>query len=89
MGQTVTIHADCKAGIVVYETDNSSVATVDGSGTVTGIGIGVAHITAKVEGNANYEFVSKTITINVVDEAETRIVLKDCSVHSGCDCKPW
>ena len=81
VGKKISIYADCKAGAVIYETDNSSVATVDESGTVTGIGIGVAHITAKVEGNANYEFVSKTITINVVDEAELRIALKDCSIQ--------
>lgn len=81
VGQTVTIYGECEAGDIIYETDNPSVATVDGNGIVTGIGIGVAHITAKVESNANYEAVSKTVIINVVDEAEIRIALQDCSIQ--------
>jgi hypothetical protein len=38
---------------VVWTTSNSSVATIDGSGLVTGVGTGMTHITATAAGQSN------------------------------------
>jgi hypothetical protein len=60
--------ATASSGLAVsYSSDNSSVATVNSSGTVTIAGVGTTHILANQAGNINYNpatQTSQTLTVN-------------------------
>ena len=50
---------------VTYSSSNTSIATVDADGNVTGVAVGTATITASFEGNNQYMAGSASYTINV------------------------
>ena len=52
---------------VTYSSSNTSAATVNENGVVTGVANGLATITASFEGNANYESASDSYTLTVGD----------------------
>jgi hypothetical protein len=76
--------ATASSGLTVtYSSDNASVATVDGGGTVTIMGAGTAHIQANQAGNALYGAapqVSQTLTVS---QASTSVAVSSSSQTSG------
>lgn len=71
LGETFTkptLTTDPAGLTVIYESSNTDVATVDGSGDVTIVGIGTTTITASFAGNDDYNSGSASYTITV-DEA--------------------
>ena len=67
-------------GKLTYESSNSSVASVDANGVVTGIAIGEANITIRFDGIGKYRGVNKTVTVRVTD-VETTIDASDVAVN--------
>jgi uncharacterized protein YjdB len=63
-------------GQLVYESNDSQIATVDENGTVTAHKVGTATITVTYEGNENYTGSSATLEVNVV-AVSTRIEAPD------------
>lgn len=53
-------------GAMTYQSSNSQIATVDASGTVTGVAEGTATITIYYSGSENYNSVTKNVTITVI-----------------------
>jgi len=70
IGKTTTITASGK-GTISYESSDTSVATVNGSGVVTGVAGGSATITVTAAGNDNYESASKTLSIKVTKQDQS------------------
>ncbi len=67
---TVTLETNAAAD-VIWSTDNASVATVDGSGNVTGVAAGEATITAQVTGaNGKLLVASKKITVTKASDKD-------------------
>ena len=54
------------SGAMTYQSSNSQIATVDASGTVTGVAEGTATITIYYGGSENYNSVTKNVTITVI-----------------------
>lgn len=50
VGETLDISADCRGKSIQYESSNSSVVSVDNSGTITGVSEGTAVVTVKAYG---------------------------------------
>ncbi len=69
VGKTVVIKAS-GYGTISYRSDDSSIAKVDGSGTVTGIAPGTTDITVRAEGGRNHQAGIKKVTVTVKDTAE-------------------
>lgn len=69
VGETVTNVAtiDPSTLTVTYASSDEEVATVDENGTVTGVAVGSATITASFAGDDSYETVSANYEITVVD----------------------
>jgi uncharacterized protein YjdB len=70
LGSTVTLNASLTGGgggSFFWSSDNTSVATVSGSGVVTGVSLGTAHIAASSSGK------SGVATINVVPQGVSSV----------------
>lgn len=66
VGKTVTIGATANSGgAISYTSNNTSVATVDASGVITGVAAGSTTITVSVAANGKYIAGSKTIAVEV------------------------
>ncbi|MCD8015632.1 MAG: hypothetical protein LUG99_21220 [Lachnospiraceae bacterium] len=64
IGETAAITA-IGTGTITYSSSDSSIASVDESGVVTGLAEGTVIIIVSAEGNANYNSASKELTITV------------------------
>ncbi len=69
IGATTSITASGQ-GSISYASSDTSVATVDEDGVVTGVGYGTATITVTAAGNDNYNSASTTLTIEVTKETK-------------------
>ena len=65
--------------VITWSTDNPSVATVDGSGLVTGAAVGSATITATSEGKSG----TSSITVTAVPVASVTVTPSPASVQAG------
>ena len=67
VGATVTnaVTSEPAVSPITYASSNTNVATVDNNGTVTGVSVGTATITASFAGNDSYAAASDSYTINV------------------------
>ncbi|MCD8012341.1 MAG: fibronectin type III domain-containing protein [Lachnospiraceae bacterium] len=66
LGSTTQITATCTGGTITsYESSNTSVATVDGNGLVTGISNGTAAIYVSADGDANHNSGKAQVIITV------------------------
>lgn len=81
VGGFATIRAS-GAGTISYSSSNSSVASVDSSGLVTGNKQGSAVITVSASGNTNFNSAKKTVDITVVN-ASNNLSLNDLSFSFG------
>lgn len=81
VGDFATIRAS-GTGTIDYSSSNSSVASVDSSGLVTGNKPGSAVITVAASGNSNYNSAKKTVDITVVD-ASGKLSLNNLSFSFG------
>ncbi|MCD7821118.1 MAG: fibronectin type III domain-containing protein [Clostridiales bacterium] len=63
-GKTTTVTGK-GTGTITYTSSNTSIATVNSSGKVTGKKPGTVTITVKAAGNSNYKSASKTVKITV------------------------
>ena len=69
---------------VTYSSSNTSIATVDADGNVTGVAVGTATITATFEGNNQYMAGSASYTINVKkDLPEGALFYESVSGYTG------
>lgn len=64
VGETTTITASGK-GTISYKSSNTSVATVNSNGVVTGVGTGSTTITITAAGNAIYNSASTSVKVTV------------------------
>ena len=72
VGNNVTnVATTTSDGSITYSSSNESVATVDATGVVTGVGAGTAVITASVPATENYNSASATYTITVNRQSQT------------------
>ena len=64
--QQLTIGKGGSTGAVTYKSDNTAVATVNGSGLVTRVAKGTATITATIAADANFrgETITATVTVS-------------------------
>ena len=62
---TFNISGAAKFGSVKYSTQSSSIANVDDSGKITGVGAGTTKIIASVTGTTNYTGLSQEISVTV------------------------
>lgn len=68
--------------VVTYSSDNTSVATVDANGNVTGVAAGTATITASFDGNDEYKPGSASYTI-IVNKEELAYNVKETISNLG------
>jgi uncharacterized protein YjdB len=68
-GSTMTKQAvNCGGdGSITYSSSNTGIATVNSSGTVTGVSAGTCTITATISGTSNYNSASASYTLTVTD----------------------
>ncbi|MBR3797980.1 MAG: Ig-like domain-containing protein, partial [Bacteroidales bacterium] len=68
VGSTISRPATPSAGsgTVTYSSSNTSVAQVDGSGVITGVGVGSATITATISANGDYCSATNTYSVSVI-----------------------
>lgn len=80
-GQKGPLSAATATGLTLtYTSGNTSVATVDASGNVTGVATGTATITISTTGDANYTSASTTVTVTVTDKTAVTV---DFSAKAG------
>lgn len=58
---------------LTYKSSASGVATVDSSGTVTGVAVGTATITVSYAGDKNHESATATVTVTVTDKNQVTV----------------
>lgn len=78
VGQKATNKATSNASApIVYTSSNTSVATVDGNGEVTGVGVGTATITASADAYRNYTAADPvTYTVTVTTDELSKLSVK-------------
>ena len=78
-GKSVAVTVTGAQGDVSFTSSNTSVATVNAKGLVTGKKPGLVKITVKSEGTEEYNAATKVVTIKVVPVATTKITLANLS----------
>ena len=69
VGRKTTVSAAGTKGIVSFATSNPEIATVDSTGKITAKAVGTVTITATAAATANYNTVSKAVTIKILPAA--------------------
>ena len=83
VGKTVSLGAKASAGgKLTYKSSNTTIATVSGTGVVTGVAAGTVKITIAAAATGSYEKASRTVTVTVAKAAQT-ITAADKSVLVG------
>lgn len=87
-GNTATVAATASAGgsdgTMSYSSNNTSIATVNGS-TITGVASGTCTITATISQGTNYNSASKSYTLSVVEWQDNLTWLNDLKWPSGIE----
>ena len=68
--------------VLIWTSDNESVATVDDDGTINGIGVGKATITAKTTQAFNSQIFTSTCEVSIVEEAK-KVTSVDVTPKNG------
>lgn len=79
-----TVSAGASDGTLTYSSSNTSYATVNGSGVVTGVAQGSVTITATISGGTNYQDATGTYSITV---ASSQPVVEDFSYTGAVQSK--
>lgn len=79
-GQQIQIITNNPIGDVVYESENTQIASIDDTGLIIGIAAGDVGINIIVEGNQYYESWTKRIIVHVVKKQENIVLLTECEI---------
>ena len=79
-GQQIQIVTNNSIGDVVYESENTQIASINDTGLITGIAAGDVGINIIVEGNQYYESWTKRIILHVVKKQENIVLLTECEI---------
>jgi hypothetical protein len=85
---TLAVTQGLSTGALSYSSSNTGVATIDASGLVHIVGVGMTTLTVDQAADANYNAataVTQTLTVNKADQAITGLAVTDSKVYGDAD----